>query len=339
MTVVLITLGLLLVAAALLDQAWTTVAAGHGGGPLTRRLAAGLWRMALRLQRRFPKRGILAAAGPTIIFTVFGAWVATVLVGWSLVYLSAEGAVRNSNTHLPGGTVDRIYYAGFTVFTLGTGDYRPGSGVWQMATVAATLTGLVLVTLGITYLVPVAAAVTQRRQLANTIASLGGTGEDIVLGAWDGNGFGSLLEHLRSLLPDLITTRQRHLTYPVLHYFHSVDRGSAAAVQLTHLIRAVEVLRLGVAPDVRPDRLTLEALHRAMGWFLETLAEAFIRPHEDAVPAVSLSALRAAGIPTVSDVEYAAAVDTTERRRRLLAGFLIDDGWTIDDAVPPARSE
>ena len=191
--------GLAIVALALVDLLWTTIAAGSGGGPLTRRLGAVLWRGALALHARRPGHGLLASAGPVIVFSLFLSWVATVLAGWCLVFLSTEDAVRESSTGLAADVVDRIYFTGYTVFTLGIGDYRPGDGVWQLLTVAATGTGLVLVTVGITYLVGVASAVTERRQLASSIAALGDNAESILVRAWNGRDFGALRDHLVSL--------------------------------------------------------------------------------------------------------------------------------------------
>lgn len=55
-------------------------------------------------------------------------------------------AVRDAANGEPAGLVDRLYFTGYTVFTLGNGDFKPGSGIWQIATGAAAGTGLFLVT-------------------------------------------------------------------------------------------------------------------------------------------------------------------------------------------------
>ena len=47
--------------------------------------------------------------------------------------------------------------------------------------------------------------------------------------------------------------------------------------------------------------------------------------------APDLSALRAAGISTVSDDEFAAAVDDLSHRRRMLLGLVGNDGWNWED--------
>ncbi len=254
MTVVLVSIGVLLLLVALLDVVWTTVAAGSGAAPLSSRLSRTLWRAALSLHRARSSHSFLSAAGVLIVLSVLLTWIALVLTGWLTIFSSADGAVRASSTGTPGDSIDRVYFTGYTVFTLGLGDYVPGDGVWQLATVLATGSGLMLVTLSITYLVPVASAVVQRRQLASQIAGLGGSGHEVVINGWTGTDFGALGQNLSMLVPTLHTVRLQHLTYPVLHFFHSQSRLDAAAIRLTCLAHAVELLRYGVAGHVRPRR-------------------------------------------------------------------------------------
>lgn len=130
-------------------------------------------------------------------------------------------------------------------------------------------------------------------------------------------------------LATVAASRQRHLTYPVLHYFHSADPESATAPSLARLSQALDLLRHGVASEHRPDPATLETLDRSISSFLETLTAAYIRPLDDPLPPVGLGDLRRRGVPTVSEGDYrdALAGASAEDRRRLLAGYLAEDGW------------
>lgn len=331
MTVALVTGGLALVAVALVDLAWTTVAAGSGAGPVTGRFAAQLWRVALALHRRRPSHALLSFAGVAVLFAVLALWITLVLAGWALVFNATDGAVRGSETREPADFLARLYFAGYTVFTLGNGDYVPGDGVWQLATVVAVGTGLILVTLAITYLVPVASAVALRRQLASYVASLGSTPQEIVTRGWNGSSFSGLSQHLVSLTALLHTSRQQHLAYPVLHYFHSQDQQSAAAPNIANLSHALDVLRHGIAEHARPDDAVVEPLDTAVGSFLETLRGTHIQP-EKPVPLPDLAPLRDAGLPVMSDDEYRSTSDS-EARRALLGGLLDDDGWRTGDGA------
>lgn len=326
MTSALVAAGLAVVVVALVDLAWTTVAAGSGAGPISGRLAAGFWRAALAVHRRRPSHTFLSVAGVSTVFAVLALWIALVLTGWLLVFAGSDGAVRDSQSSAPADLVGRAYFVGYSVFTLGNGDYRPGAGLWQLGTVLAAGTGLVLITLSITYLVPVASAVALRRQLASTVAALGRSPHEIVTTAWDGRAFTDLSRHLVDLGALVETSRQQHLTYPVLHYFHSRSPDSAAAPNLTNLTQALHLLRHGVAPEVRPAPAVLIPLERTLDAFLSTLRRAHLDPAEPLRPP-ALAPVTAAGIPTVGAAVYADGEEPTHHRRALLAGFLADDGW------------
>jgi len=327
MTAPLAATGLLLVAVALLDLVWTAVAAGSGAGPIARRLASWTWSAALALHRRRPSHARLAFAGVAIVFIVLGAWLALALGGWSLVLASTDGAVRSSTTGDPADLVDRVYFAGYTLFTLGNGELRPGEGTWQIATAAAAGTGLILVTLSLTYLVPVASAVAQRRSLASYIQSLGEEPHRLLLRAWTGQDFGALTQHLTAMTPLVHAAREQHHTYPVLHYFHSTDRASAAAPNIVVLTQAVHLLRHGVAEQVRPPAIAVEPLDLALTRFLTTLAESFAGPSAEPLAPPSLQPLRDAGIPTVEESTYRRCSSDDAARRAQLAALLADDGW------------
>ena len=324
--VLLAAVGLLSVAVALVDLAWTAVAAGSGAGPIARRLASRTWSAALALHRRRPSHARLAFAGVTIVFIVLGAWLALALCGWTLVFASTDGAVRNATSGDPADLVDRVYFTGYTLFTLGNGDFKPGSGTWQIATVAAAGTGLMVVTLSLTYLVPVASAVAQRRSLASYIHSLGEDAQQVLTRAWTGQDFGALTQHLTALTPLVHTAREQHHTYPVLHYFHSTDRASAAAPNIVVLAQAIDLLRYGVTEQVRPPTSAVGPLDLALNRFLATLSDSFMSPTGTPLAPPALQSLCDVGIPTDESL-YQAGNESNPERRAQLAALLADDGW------------
>jgi hypothetical protein len=329
MTVALVAAGVVILAVTFVDVVWTTVAAGSGAGPLTGRMSRMLWRTALRVDRR-TNASLLTPAGVAIVMTILAAWIGMIMLGWLLVFSASGGAVRAATTGVPGDLADRVLFVGYTVLTLGLGNFVPGQGAWQFATVVATGSGLLLVTLSVTYLIPVASAVVQRRQLAGQISSLGRSSYDIVTNGWNGSDFGSLGQNLSMLLPSLHSLRLQHLSYPVLHVFHTRSTHDSAAISLTHLDGAVGLLRSAVDPDVRPDTQTLDAVAAALGEFLDTMDGIHIDDGPEPVPAPSLTPLIDAGIP-VDQSRYEHAVEGSERRRRLLASYLHDDGWSTED--------
>lgn len=322
--------GALFVAVALLDALWTTIVP-RGAGPLTKRIARGWWAASLWVHRRRPggAHGLLALAGPAILVVGFSAWVLLLWAGWTLLFSADPGAVVDAGSKAPAELWARVYYVGFVLFTLGTGDYVPAGASWQVASAAASLSGLFVVTLAITYVISVVSAVAEKRQLAGAIHALGSSAPEIVAQAWDGSGFDGLDQHLPPLGKQLELHHQRHLAYPVLHYFHSTERRAALGPAVAAFDDALLLLSEAVAEDARPAPAVVDPPRRAVSAFLSRLGEAFVEPAGEAPPPPATDALRCAGIPLAS--EYGAGPGDA-RRRKLLRGLVEDGGWPWDDA-------
>ncbi|MEX0761403.1 MAG: potassium channel family protein [Dehalococcoidia bacterium] len=241
--------GMVLVTLAVFDQVMTVVAVGGGGGPFTSRITSGLWRLSLGIHHRVHKHGLLQAMGIAVTLSILALWFVALWLGWTLIFAAGDMAVVDSLTGEPADGWTRLYYAGYTLFTMGNGDYRPDGAGWQVATVLANATGLALVTLAISYLVPVIQAAVHRRSVAATIAAVGGTPEGIINRAWNGSDLSAIEQHAVSLTSDIGLINQRHLAYPVLHYFHDNDPRSAFAPRLAALDDALSIASEMVAPD------------------------------------------------------------------------------------------
>lgn len=332
--------GAALVGVALVDMLWTTVAVSAGGGPLTSSVSHRLWTGFCAAARRSDRaHRFLRFAGVVVVTAVFTVWVGLFVLGWWLVFSSSPGAVREATTGATVGWIDRLYYTGFTTSTLGVGDLVAGDGLWRVLTVVAAFSGLSVVTMSITYLVPVASAVVDRRTLGMEIASLGDHPADIVLAAWDGGDWQALERRLESFSRELGTLGQRHLAYPVLHYFHDVEPKVAAATSIATLDEALTLLRFGVVADARPHGLVLDGTRTAVASFLSTLSSGRIAAAASPPPLPLLQPLRDAGIPTVDEEEFGAACAGLRERRRLLLGFVQDDGWDWDVVVAAGRHQ
>jgi hypothetical protein len=266
-----------------------------------------MWRLALSFGRgrSGPRHRFLAAAGISIVVGVLLVWILLVWASWWLVLSAAEGAVMDTSEQRPASLVERAQFAGASIFGAGGDAYAAGDGAWQFATVGATATGVVFVTLAITYLVPVASAVAERRQLAQYVVSLGATPELLLIRTWGDDRFAGLAEHLTVLAPMVHLAAERHLTYPSLAYFHSGRDHASSSISMVVLDDAVTLLRHGVG-------------------------DAFVTGDVEPSPTPDLEPLRKAGIPTVDDATVDDALAGEMDRRRLLAGLLANDGWTTE---------
>lgn len=332
MSILALVTGILLIVLAMVDALWTTLTIG-GGGPLTSRIGQGLWRgfLALHSAARSRLHRQLVFLGTVILMVILLVWVLLLWSGWTLLFSAQTNAVVDSHSGAPADLSGRIYFTGYTLFTLGIGNYVPRGGVWEVLTAVASFNGLLVVTLAITYLVPVLSAVTHKRHLAALIDDLGATPTEILRRAWTGSRFDGLSNHFAQIAPILELYSQRHAAYPILHYFHSASRRTATGPTLAALDEALLLLAVAVHPDVRLAPTKTKPLQIALAGLLRTLQRRYIPKSDKPPPAPDLGPLRDCGIPVVDEDEYRKAVEEHSSRRRLLRALVEHDGWTWDD--------
>ena len=319
MPVILAIVGTVLVVVANYDAFVTTVAVGSGSRPLTTHVARGV-RTALR---RVPRA--LPAGGPIVVLATVGVWIILLWVGYGLIFLSDSDAVVTATGATPASVVSRFYYAGYTLFTLGNGGYAPTVGWWEIFTVLATLNGLFVATLAVTYLVPIVSAVAERRQSAALVNALGDTAEAVVVSGWNGRNFSFLEQQLTTVSQQILLTAQRHLAYPVLHDFRSRDRHTASERTLAMLDDVVLLLERGVDPSVRLSDPVVKTMRFAID---ESRRLMPIEASADAPPPLpDLRQLARYDIPVEEDAVFEAAARPLAERRRHLAAMVEAAAW------------
>lgn len=215
-----------LVALTLADVFFTVLFPASGHGPLREPLARAVRRL-FRLTRHLAsgerRRRVLAYAGPAQISLTLGMWFVLLLVGWAAVYRPAVGSsvvAASGPTHVGWGTA--LYYSGFAVTTLGTGDVVATTTTYRLLTVAEAATGFATITLVISYFISVYGALASRNAFALALHQRsGGTGRGgaVVAALWR-EGDAAAAGHLAEMAASLRAIAETHRAYPVLRTFH-----------------------------------------------------------------------------------------------------------------------
>ena len=317
--------GAALLTVVVLDLLWTTLWADGGSGPVSSRLSNALWR---GLRRAGASRStVVSLAGPVVLTATLVTWVAMLWAGWTFVFAASDGSLRDT---ADGSTVSwpgRVYYVAYAMFTMGNGDFVPVGGFWQVATALTTASGMLLVTLAVSYVLSVLGAVAQKRSFAGTVRGFGTTGPGIVLSGWNGRDLRDLDLPLSGLASDASSLADKHKTYPILHYYHSQSSENASALAVAALDDALTLMRFGTADRSLSNAAVVENTRSSVQDYLATLHEAFIEAADEVPPPPSLAPLRDAGIPTVTDAEFEEALAGLEQRRRRLLGVVRADAW------------
>jgi hypothetical protein len=111
--------------------------------------------------------------------------------------------------------------------------------------------------------------------------------------------------------------------------FHSPNRATAAGPAVAVLAEAVTLLSYGVAPSARPPVGLLLSLSSAIAEYCQAVPFD-VPPPADAPALPSLAPLRTAGIPTVTDEQFADSLHSYQDHRRRLAALVHSDGWAWD---------
>lgn len=227
MAAVLRVLGVLLLLAVAQDVFQTVLFPASGRGVLRKPLESGVWRAFRRVAlwtRGRAQRSVLAYCGPAQIAVLLAAWFVVLVAGWALIYQPALGSgIVSSNGHTDTGWATAVYYSGFLITTLGTGDYVPASGLWRMLSILETASGFITISMIITYFLNVYGNLTTRNAFALGVYHRTAQSDDAArfvanlvndADLPDARGY---VSDTASVLREVL---QSHLSYPVLRYFH-----------------------------------------------------------------------------------------------------------------------
>ena len=321
--------GILIVLITLVDVVWTSMWVGGGAGPVTRAVANAIWQAFGLIGHQ--RHRLMVISGPLILTLTVLAWVFLLWSGWLLIFISQATAVLTTSTDVSADVSDRIYFVGYTIFTLGNGDFSPNGAGWQAATALASGSGLFMITLAITYLLSVISAAVSGRAFAVEVDGLGQTAGDVVSAGWDGESYAGLSLSLQSLSSQLSKLSQQYLAYPVLQYFHAEAPGKSPIIAIVRLDQILQVSAHGVPSERSAPTVLHNSLRSAIESALESLPGQFVQPVEEGLPAPDLQPLRQSGRRETEGPEFSSKLQSEGDRRKRLRGLLNAHGWTAED--------
>jgi hypothetical protein len=303
----------------------------RGAGFITKRLSKSIWSVLLTINKKMGRRKVLEIGGAVILVSILINWLLLIWISASLLFISQPDSLMNVETNSPTTVVNKIFYTGYTLSTLGLGDIEPEGNFWDILTAILSFTGLILISIAITYLIPVVSAEITKRKISVTINTIGGSVEEMLLNYWDGKDFKELERPFFPLIDSIILHAQNHKAYSVLHFFHSSDKREAFVLNIANLDELLTVLLHNIPEEQRPTYNVLIRLRKAISSYLITLPATYITPGKKTPPILLLTALENKGIKIISgemvDLEY----EKLRTRRRLLLSLIKDDGWEWTD--------
>ncbi|MCM3611078.1 two pore domain potassium channel family protein [Planococcus sp. MERTA32b] len=322
-------LGIILLIATIIDFAWTTLWPDGGAGPVTKRVSLLFWVFLRWLSGG--KSSLISLAGPIILIATLVTWILMFWTGWTLVFAADPSSFIDTNDNNPISWTERWYVTGYLLFTLGVGDYIMKEGLWQILAILTAASGLVFITLGVTYILSVLDAVTQKRAFAESIRGIGDNVSEIVMNSWNGENFNDIDLLLNSFSSQLSTLTSQHNAYPILHYYHSSKRDEELTVAVATLDETLTVYKFGIKDGCGPNKLLVHEARSTVDSFITTLRSGYISPAELAPPVPDLDTMRDNGLPVVSTDQFLSSLEDLSERRKALLGSLRDNGRNWPD--------
>jgi hypothetical protein len=322
---VLIALGAAMALFVMIDAVRTTINLADRPGPMARTVVAG----GRRIVRVLPGRA-RATAGLALTLAVVVSWTLGLWLSWGLALLDPAVEIVRTSDGSPLGVLETFYVAGFSVFTLGTGDVAATTNVGRFVSVVASATGLFTVTLEVTYLLSLTQAASHERSTARKAYAFGGDVGTILRNAARDGSFRAIEPLIFQLAHDVSRLAEQHRTFPVLHDVLPRERSLALGPSLLAIADALDAMHHAVADEHAVGVLAYRQCTEAMDGLLSRL------PPSDRVPEAPTrgdvaALLRSAGCEPVREVPDDPAID--ERRRGLYA-FATEEGWReVADAV------
>ncbi|WP_181307978.1 potassium channel family protein [Rufibacter sp. XAAS-G3-1] len=314
-----------------------TTLSTKGGGVITKRISRAVWKLFFSMSGQNGKSTALEFAGPAVLIMVLLVWIIGLWAGFFLLLLSDGDSIINSTTRENAMALEKLYYAGFTLSTLGVGDFVASSNSWRILTSSMAFTGLVFITTSITYFLPVLSAVNLQSNLSLYISSMGRTPQEMMIKSWNGGNFSSFFDCVPNMCQMLIKHTLNHHSYPIIHYFHNKEPKQAIIVQVVMLEEVYYLLRQVVSTEVALDEVKMTMLRTALDTYFSLVKKNFIQEEtsQKYPPSPELAPLLQSGIPVKQEASINQGNGQQQQdNRNILTALLGSDGWSWQEVYP-----
>jgi len=267
--------GLVLLALVLFDIYATVLHSSARYGPVGESWNRSVWRVtraaSFRLTRANRHR-LLNMVGPLLLPLLIVVYVILLVLSFALVYYPhVPSGFTFGVRHPEPGWMDAIYFSGVTLTTVGYGDVVPREAGLRFLALFEAASGLVVISLAITYMLTVYTALERKRAVALSLYHQAGEGADVaglIAHHFVEGRFYGLRDALRTVTRDLQGLLESHIDHPVIHYFHPTEVHKGTPRVLFILLETCAVIRSALDreqnADLRnyPEVRTLDAAAR-----------------------------------------------------------------------------
>ena len=301
--------GLIILLAGISDFFFTTLS-GSGAGFISKPVASASNQLVQKLSK-IGGRKVFDFAGLTVNLVVLSVWILLLWFGLFLVFSYDPDSIVNS-TDRPANWVERLYFTGYILSTLGLGNFQPVSGFFEILTSLFSFFGFIFFTSSMTYLISVSSAVTNKRLITRTINSLGQNPKEIVLKlqSLERSYYMQQLLSLQELVDRHIVN---HQAYPVVHFFSNSRKEDCLSLNLARIDEGISLL-LNEAEDKEEIKLMRSSITNLLQHIDQNYGNTMSKTYE------------VESYPSMPG-ELSKKSKDLEERRAILGGMLVSEGF------------
>lgn len=263
--------GILLLLLTMYDFFFTTLSGG--GAAFITRFVTFISHSCLKLCVKWFGRRIYSLSGMAVNLSVLLVWVALIWIGLYFIYSTDPGAIVNDKGRMANNW-ERLYFTGYTLSTLGLGNFAPTTVAFELLTSIFSFFGFIFFTTSMTYLISVSSALIHKRSLALSIRNLGKTPEEMVYRLL--NQDTSFSRQNLASLQEKIEKHSIYLqAYPVLHNYANSEIPGSLSLNLVTLDEALSILINSKEGEKIKNAIT--AIRGSITYFLNHVETTFSR--------------------------------------------------------------
>ena len=133
--------GILILLVTYVDFTYTTLSTS-GSGIVSRLLTGSIWKVLFILSGGQGRRPLLSYAGIICTVVLIGSWITLIWIGNSLLFCAFPTSIRNGETRQIASILEKFYFVGCTLSTVGFGDFYPTTRLWKIVSVLVGFSGL-----------------------------------------------------------------------------------------------------------------------------------------------------------------------------------------------------
>ncbi len=312
-------IGIIILSLVIYDFFFTTLS-GSGAGFITRSVAFSTHTIVRKLQDGLG-RSVFNFSGLLVNLSVLFVWIMLVWIGLFMVFSFHPDGMTNDSGRVA-NWVERLYYTGYTLSTLGVGNFKTTTKFFEIITSIFSFFGFIFFTSSMTYLISVSSAVINKRTLSRSIQNLGKDPQKIAE---------RLLIMDKSYSIQQVMTFQEmidrhavnHQAYPVVHFFGHKRQDVCLGLNLTRLDEAVNLLLSN--PNAGDLKQELVPLCSSLSHFIHHLNQNYTRslPKKDTSNASQVLPYEITNLTK----------EKLDQRRKILGGILRNEGFDWKDVM------